>query len=117
MPRVVLLSLGLLILVGCFSGNRLPGPGDTVAPRIVQPINWLAGEMGEIYVDLSAKNEGGNVRQLGFAASPVENPQAWSFTTPREPSSPRRTSSCLNDAEGACTTTWFRLSATRKKLI
>ena len=76
MTRVVLLSLGLLILVGCFSGNRLPGPGDTVAPRIVQPINWLAGEMGEIYVDLSAKNEGGNVRQLGFAASPVENPVA-----------------------------------------
>ena len=63
-----------LLLVGCSQG--LPGPGDTVAPRLTQPINWTAGEMGELWVDLAATNASGNSRRLSFAASPVENPIA-----------------------------------------
>ena len=64
----------LLLLVGC--GQGLPRPGDTVAPRIVQPVNWTAGEETELFVELAATNESGRIRRLTFAASPNENPVA-----------------------------------------
>ena len=62
----------VLLLTGCSQG--LPRPGDAVAPRLTQPVNWTAGEKGELWVDLAATDASGIARRLSFAASPVENP-------------------------------------------
>ena len=72
--RVILCGM-LLLLAGC-SSQVFPRPGDTVSPRLAQPVKWTAGKMGELWVDLAATSESGSTRRLGFSASPTENPIA-----------------------------------------
>jgi len=70
------LSVAVVCMAAGCSDSGMPGPGDTVSPRIVDPLNWSAGQTGMLRVELHAKNKTGQLRRLGFAVSPTTNPVA-----------------------------------------
>ena len=73
---IVFLSAAMLISVAGCGHSGFPQPGDVVFPNIVRNIHWTAGKSGEVWAELSAKDESGQSRRLSFAASPVKNPVA-----------------------------------------
>jgi len=73
---IVLLSAAMLASVAGCSRSGVPQPGDVVSPEVIRTIQWTAGESSDIWAALAATNEAGESRQLGFAASPINNPLA-----------------------------------------
>jgi hypothetical protein len=58
----------LAVLPGCSGDGGPLRRGDTVTPAFAADIDWTAGERGELYVRLRAKNQDGSAaRYLGFA--------------------------------------------------
>jgi hypothetical protein len=74
MRRVFLAGclLGLAVLValpGCGNYSALR-PGDTVTPRLSEPMSWTAGEAGGLGVRLFASSrESSRLRPLGFGCT------------------------------------------------
>jgi hypothetical protein len=71
----------LVILVGllnCSQQDGQPRAGETVTPRLEQPVYWTAGASGGLGVRLYARAaESGAERLLGFRAMPLDrNPVA-----------------------------------------
>ena len=67
--------LAVLGLTGCGSGQ--PRPGDTVSPKLDQPLRWMAGRNAQISIRLQAQGKDeGQPRPLNFISGVSEDPVA-----------------------------------------
>jgi hypothetical protein len=66
---IVLVALGFYWFRS--PGGGQPRAGDTVIPVLAGPVDWTAGQGGEIRVRLEARNkDGSSTRPLGFEGVP-----------------------------------------------
>lgn len=63
------------LIPGC-AGAKPPQPGETVAPKLTENINWSAGKNQAVWVLLYATDGEGKSRPLAHEASPKNNPKA-----------------------------------------
>lgn len=74
---VAVVALALLTLAGCGQSASLPKAGETLQPKLSQPLRLVAGKGAQIYVRLQAISSQGDARELtGFDAYQGHHPQA-----------------------------------------